>query len=81
MKAWWLNDYECWAGETLNDAIADWEAETGCQRDEGVNDPHEATPDTRVNMDEDGNPAGPFMTIGEILATMDKPGFVCGWDT
>ena len=90
MKAWWLNEYECWAGETLEEAIATAEAETGCPRteilDEDVGECYEANPNTRVNLsDEDASHEewlkGPFKTIGELLATMDKPGFVCGHDS
>jgi hypothetical protein len=87
MKAWWLNEYECWAGESLEEALADWEKETGCRLDDDEReDCHEANYDTRVNMcDEDTSLEemhnGPFKTIGELVAAMDKPGYVCGYDT
>ena len=87
MKAWWLNEYECWAGETLEEALAVWEKETGCHLDDDEReDCYEANPDTRVNMsDEDASLEemrnGPFTTIGEILVTMGKPGYICGYDS
>lgn len=84
MKAWWLNEYECWAGETLEEAIATAEAETGYPRTDILDEDgecDEANPNTRVNMsDEDASIEEILKTIGELLATMDKPGFVCGYD-
>ena len=89
MKAWWLNEYECWAGATLEEAIATAEAETGCPRTDILGEYgecYEANLNTRANLsDEDASYEemlkGPFKTIGELLATMDAPGFVCGCDS
>jgi hypothetical protein len=81
LKAFRLNAYEVWAGETLEQAIEACIAETGCRRDEAFDECwfSEFSDGTCVRV-EDGEP-GEFVTVGELLSSMDKPGLVCGYES
>lgn len=76
MKCFRLNEYEWYAGNDADEAIAAAMRDAGNSRDETVDADFfgEANPDTVVTMEDDE----PSTTIGAILATMTKPGLVCG---
>jgi hypothetical protein len=78
MRCFRINEYEWYAGKDAEEAIAAAMKVTGNTREETVDDVFfgEARLDMAVS-DEDGNNV---RTIGDILATMTKPGFVCGYE-
>lgn len=76
MKAFRLNEYDYYAGNDAEEAIAAAMRDTGNSPDETV-DPmffREANPEVVVTMEDDE----PNTTVGAILAGMTKPGFICG---
>lgn len=78
LKAFRLNDYEAWAGEDLDDAIANCMKACGVPREGAYDDCH--GDELPGDMEIAGEPPGTFVKVSEILADMEKrgePGPVC----
>lgn len=76
LRCFRINEADCWAGRTAEEAIADYMANHGLPRSEAVDEDFfgELPRSTPVKCVDEG----PNLTVGEILAMMDGPGFVCG---
>jgi len=79
LKAWMLNEYEAYSGETLEEAIAACMAETGNTRDEVLDEElgfgYEMPRDLVLRYEDD-----PETTVGEVLDGMTRPGLVAAWE-
>lgn len=77
LKAFRINEYDVYAGRDLEEAIAACMAVTGMGREDAC-DPmfcYEMPPSAKLLDDDDRE-----TTIGAVLAEMDKPGVVCGFE-
>lgn len=78
MNVYRLNDYEWYAGATLEEAVAAAMADSGSEHDDVLDDDYgyAASKDTPVLLDD-----GTTTTIGTLVSTMTAPGYVCGTET
>lgn len=82
LRCWRLNEYEWWAANSLEEALADYQATTGEEGESAIDDLYFAELD-ESDLDEplEIEPgADRWITIRDLVAAMDKPGFVCGID-
>jgi hypothetical protein len=76
MKCFQVDESNWWAGETAEQAVTAYIEECGESVREGVEEfgePQEIT-DMNLHIADDDDPKG--YRLGELLAKMDKPGFV-----
>jgi hypothetical protein len=79
LKAYWINGYDIYAGNDLEEAIAAAMCDSGRPRDKVFDEDGggEVDPATLV-LCVDRDPGGPDLTtVGAILAAMSGPGIVC----
>lgn len=79
MRAWWVDDCECYAGRTKEEALAAAMANTGNRADDyfDLEDICEAPAGQMMTVGED--PAvDPQRLVREFAAEMTEPGFICG---
>jgi len=79
MKAFRLNEFEVYAADTLEQAIECAMNDSGCGRDDVLDDMfgYEENDNSAVWIDEEQTQQ---TTIGAIVSEMTKAGFVCGYD-
>lgn len=80
MKAWRLNDYEWWAADTLEEAIAAAMEDTGCSREDVFDDDYgDPEPESALVWEDEERTKK--ITVGELLSGMTEPGFAFGIET
>lgn len=81
MHAYQLNEHECWAGNTPEEAIAECMKQTGVDREDAVDNcvftGKPVDENTEVWYDEELTRK---ISVKQILSEMTKPGFVFGHD-
>lgn len=78
MNAYQMDDYDVWAANSIEEAVSDYERETGGKVDpEEVRQLTDAELDADIpEFDENEQPTGKMTTIRSWLADMTKPGFL-----
>jgi hypothetical protein len=79
LKAWQINEYDVYAAETMDEAVAAAVWETGCTQDEIYDDLYarELQPQEIVHY-VDGPVGDEKTTIGEMLKGVTKPWLLFG---
>ena len=79
LKAYRINEYEAWAGETMKDAIRLCARECGITHEEAFDDAYaQELPGDMEIADDDGGTTNIFSILASMNA-QNKPGFVCGF--